>query len=451
MMHYEKDEIKKLIKSGFDLELISFELDIPIEEVEQCKKELEVKKSSTAKIYTAQEIIERENRQAHQRMEQIKERYRKLYFANNKGEEKGNQIKELTKEEIEKIDLIIDDAKKTIENLKEISKAEKKQIVKKMITQLKNIQKERLTVEQAEKLYILLQDEELKKMKKTTPELNYFLYAIDKLDKVALRKLVDAVNIAQEQSDDVEELKELDKRLTIEMQHKNYIVVSTAKNKIRDKIVKISQSKGKKNIDIPKEIEEIIIDISKGVLDIENANRTIEYETKKRLENRPKTIFRLTEEQVKRQIFIQIKTALKDSPEQYYLENPERSILQMEQLMGGELEQNIRIVVDNLLELKDFERAKEVCNTFLNKSEEDSFITYIRTLKKQINNTELGDIILKGIKTTGTAREERAYLNLIEKGLKAGNVKLESISLGKSQDGLRKISLADVWTDEKQR
>ena len=451
MMHYEKDEIKKLIKSGFDLELISFELDIPIEEVEQCKKELEVKKSSTAKIYTAQEIIERENRQAHQRMEQIKERYRKLYFANNKGEEKGNQIKELTKEEIEKIDLIIDDAKKTVENLKEISKTEKKQIVKKMITQLKNIQKERLTVEQAEKLYILLQDEELKKMKKTTPELNYFLYAIDKLDKVALRKLVDAVNIAQEQSDDVEELKELDKRLTIEMQHKNYIVVSTAKNKIRDKIVKISQSKGKKNIDIPKEIEEIIIDISKGVLDIENANRTIEYETKKRLENRPKTIFRLTEEQVKRQIFIQIKTALKDSPEQYYLENPERSILQMEQLMGGELEQNIRIVVDNLLELKDFERAKEVCNTFLNKSEENSFITYIRTLKKQINNTELGDIILKGIKTTGTAREERAYLNLIEKGLKAGNVKLESISLGKSQDGLRKISLADVWTDEKQR
>ena len=451
MMHYEKDEIKKLIKSGFDLELISFKLDIPIEEVEQCKKELEVKKSSTAKIYTAQEIIERENRQAHQRMEQIKERYRKLYFANNKGEEKGNQIKELTKEEIEKIDLIIDDAKKTIENLKEISKAEKKQIVKKMITQLKNIQKERLTVEQAEKLYILLQDEELKKMKKTTPELNYFLYAIDKLDKVALRKLVDAVNIAQEQSDDVEELKELDKRLTIEMQHKNYIVVSTAKNKIRDKIVKISQSKGKKNIDIPKEIEEIIIDISKGVLDIENANRTIEYETKKRLENRPKTIFRLTEEQVKRQIFIQIKTALKDSPEQYYLENPERSILQIEQLMGGELEQNIRIVVDNLLELKDFERAKEVCNTFLNKSEENSFITYIRTLKKQINNTELGDIILKGIKTTGTAREERAYLNLIEKGLKAGNVKLESISLGKSQDGLRKISLADVWTDEKQR
>ena len=33
----EIEEIKKLIKSGFDLELISFELDVPIEQVKQCK------------------------------------------------------------------------------------------------------------------------------------------------------------------------------------------------------------------------------------------------------------------------------------------------------------------------------------------------------------------------------------------------------------------------------
>ena len=38
--HSEVDEIKKLIKNGFDLELISFELDIPIEELIQYKLEL---------------------------------------------------------------------------------------------------------------------------------------------------------------------------------------------------------------------------------------------------------------------------------------------------------------------------------------------------------------------------------------------------------------------------
>ena len=51
----------------------------------------------------------------------------------------------------------------------------------------------------------------------------------------------------------------------------------------------------------------------------------------------------------------------------------------------------------------------------------------------------------------GTYAEERAYFELIEKGLKMGNVKLGAISLGKSQDGLRTITLADIWTDENQK
>ena len=35
MKNNEKEEIKKLIKHGFDLELISFELDIPIEKIKK--------------------------------------------------------------------------------------------------------------------------------------------------------------------------------------------------------------------------------------------------------------------------------------------------------------------------------------------------------------------------------------------------------------------------------
>ena len=34
------EEIKKLIQDGFDIELISFELDIPIKELRQLKKEI---------------------------------------------------------------------------------------------------------------------------------------------------------------------------------------------------------------------------------------------------------------------------------------------------------------------------------------------------------------------------------------------------------------------------
>ena len=34
-MQNNKEEIKKLIEMGFDLELLSFELDVPIEELKQ--------------------------------------------------------------------------------------------------------------------------------------------------------------------------------------------------------------------------------------------------------------------------------------------------------------------------------------------------------------------------------------------------------------------------------
>ena len=57
--HSEIEEIKKLIQNGFDLELMSFELDIPIEEIMQYKLELEkTNKSKPIKTYSAREIID---------------------------------------------------------------------------------------------------------------------------------------------------------------------------------------------------------------------------------------------------------------------------------------------------------------------------------------------------------------------------------------------------------
>ena len=38
MKRKESEEVKQLIESGFELELISFELDIPIQELKQFKK-----------------------------------------------------------------------------------------------------------------------------------------------------------------------------------------------------------------------------------------------------------------------------------------------------------------------------------------------------------------------------------------------------------------------------
>lgn len=79
--HNEVEEIKKLIENGFDLELISFELDIPIEEIRQCKLELEtIKRSNSLTTYSAREIIDSKNKYAHSKMQQMRERYKKIFF-----------------------------------------------------------------------------------------------------------------------------------------------------------------------------------------------------------------------------------------------------------------------------------------------------------------------------------------------------------------------------------
>lgn len=448
--HSEVEEIKKLIKNGFDLELISFELDIPIEEIRQYKLESEtLRKSNSVRVYSTKEIIDSKNKNAHSKMEQMRERYKKIFFKSNKVEVKFP--KELSKQEVELINSVITEIEEIVNGMRELSKKERRKGASTILAELKKIEDYQLTIDQAEKLHFLMQSEVLEKLKLTsTDKIDYYM---NKNRRTIIRKLTEAVDIAQTQTEELEELKSLERKLTTKMQQDNQIVVGAARSRIGNKISKIIQQKASDRIrnDVPVNIELIIKELANGTLDIQTADEIIEEEAKKRVEGKPKTRFTLTEEQEKRQILIQIKTVLKEKPEQYHIENPETTIMQIQELCGGELEQAIRTVVKNLTGIKDFERAKEICDKFSSKDKESSLSTYIRRLRKEIRNDEISDIVLKGINMNGTDAEERAYFELIEKGLKMGNVKLGAISLGKSQDGLRTITLADIWTDENQK
>lgn len=72
MVNIEVQEVKKLIKQGFDLELISFELEIPIEELKKYKLEIEgeFRKPRTD---NKEKMPNRENRNAHLQAEKIRE------------------------------------------------------------------------------------------------------------------------------------------------------------------------------------------------------------------------------------------------------------------------------------------------------------------------------------------------------------------------------------------
>ena len=444
----EIKQIKKLIKNGFDLELISFELDIPIDEIKQCMSEAEtIKKPNSFRTYSAKEIIDNENKQAHLKIQQIRERYKKLFFASNKTEMK--QIKELPRKKVEKINLVIEEIEKIVKSIKGLPEKERRKGANEILIKFKQIENYQFTIEQAEKLNYLLQSEELKKLNSsTTDKIDFYM---NRSRKTVIKKLAEAIDIAQAQSDELEELKVLERKLTMKMQQNAQIVVGAVKSRIGNKISKITQQRAIERIrnDIPEDIEFIIKELANGTLDMQLANEIIDEKTKERMENKPKTRFTLTEEQEKRQILIQIRTVLMEKSEKYYIENPEKTVMLIQELCGGELEQAIGIVVKNLISIKDFERAKEVCDSFSSKDSQTSILVYIRRLRKQIRNDEISNIVLKAINMTGTEREERVCLELIEKGLKMGNVKLDAVSLGKSQDGLRTITLADIWIDER--
>ena len=205
MLEYnEVKEIKNLIKKGFDLELISFELDIPIEKVRQYKSELEsIKKDDSVKRHSAREIIESKNKQAHLKFEQMREKYKKLFFKNNEIESKKTQ--DQTEQEEKLINLIMCQIEKIEAEMKQLSPIDRRKKAVVILTKLKKIEGYQLTIDQAERLNFLMQSEVLEKLNlNSTDKIDDYL---NKNKKTVTRKLIEAIDIAQAETQDIEELK----------------------------------------------------------------------------------------------------------------------------------------------------------------------------------------------------------------------------------------------------
>lgn len=433
----EREIIKNLITKGFDIKLISFELDIPLEEVKKCKLELEVMKKS------ALDMVNIKGNQNINKLDQIRRKYEELYFSNV--ENKANCLRALTDKENDEINSTFVELNKLLENINEITKKEKYDRENEIYNRIRMIENYPLTIEQAEKLFSIMQTQSFSNLMRDRDQKR-----INKIKRIAVQKLANAIDDIQLQTDELEELKKLKSRLTQKMQQNNPIAVESIKTKIDAKITKINRQNAIDRVrnNIPANIDFIINQLADGELDIKKANEIIDEEVKGRMENEPKNKFSLTEEQERKQIFIQIRNGLIEKAKKYYIKNPETTIMQIHELCGGELEESIRAVAENLINTKDFERAKEVCSRFNGKSYQSSLSVYIRRLRKNIQNAEIADIILKAIKMNGTEEEQKKCWDILEKGIEWRNVNLEAVSLGKSQDGLRNITLADVWTDK---
>lgn len=423
-------------------------------EIEQNKKALEIisKDSMVKKTYNAKYIIEKRNDYAHTRLEKMRQKYKQLFFKSNKVE--IELPKQLSQQEIKLIENVIKTVGEKIKEIQLLPNREKTKVVDDIVLELKKIEKYQLPIMQAEELYKLINSEEFRKIN---------IREITKVDSPMNRKrreiaeqLGNAIEFKQYEIEDIEELKVLERKITTEMLRENPVLMTT-KNKLSNKISTIKQKKtmDRIRVDIPTNIESIITDLVNGNIDIKEANKIINEEARRRVESKPKTRFSLTEEQEKKQILIQIRTAIIEKADKYKIKNPEMVILKLEELSDGETNLALRTVIKNLIEREEFEEAKRFCDKYYKeakeKYKENEFTKYIRGLRNEIRNAEIGNIVLTAINMKGTIEEERMYFELIDKGLKMGNVKLGAISLGKSKDGLKNITLADIWEPEKIR
>ena len=401
------------------------------------------------KVSSGKNNINKRNNMEQSRIDQMRERYRNLYFRSN--QDKDIETKPLSQQDMELIKKVLATIQEEIEKMKTLPKEEKRKIANNILLQLKKIQGYQLPLAEVEQLYELMCSTELQRL---------HLSRVDSIDQVITKlkskiavQLISAINYEQGRVNDIEELKILSGKLTERLGRENYMAMSATKNKISFKITAVQQQQliDKIRNDIPTEIISIVHDLTTGTIDIQRANAIIDAEAKRRLESKPKTKFSVTEEQEKNQILIQMRRAIIERANEFHIENPEKTVLLLQQLCGGERIVSIRAVVKNFIAKKDFQTARSICDEFSKGSEETEYLRQIINLRREIRNAEISDIVMTVINMKGTAEEEKKYFALIEKALRMGRVNLSSVSLGKSKDGTRNITLADIWTDEMEK
>ncbi len=442
-MKYEKEKIKEIIKAGYDLELISFELDIPIEELNVLAREL--KENKKVKTYSAQEIIDRKNKECHAKMEKMREKYNQLYSKRKVANQKAIG-RVATKEQLASIQSAITTIQWIMSKIDNQDRKEKMKSAQWIIRELDKIKDYPLTIEQAEQIYYLIHTKESKRLG-TAPgdRIDEVFYRGEKL---LVKRLAQAIDMAQSQTEDIEELRNLEKKLKAEMLQKNQVYVGAVQTRIRNKIYTIQQKAAIDRIrnGVPETVEGIVKKLASGKLEIQEAEKMVEQEVQKRIKDAPQNNFALTPEEQKRQVFMQIKKILIENAQQYPIQDEKVVIQQIQALCGDTTEQATNTVIRSFIVRKNFKRAKEMYQSLYHTESSPNAIA----LKNEIRNAEISNMVLKGLKTDVTMEEERRCVELIQK-MEEKKIKLSTISLGKSQDGQKNITLGDIWGEERER
>lgn len=426
MEQIEKVEIKRLLRKGFNPKLISLELNIPIDIIEQCQKEIRLV-------------------QSHKKLEQIRERY-KILTSIESNEKKNVEQKELSEEENELAEQVIEKIEKQSEEIKSQKKVdERKKIVFGMIKELDKIKTFPLTYEQSTRICDSLYTEEIGNL--TMLPLNSMILRTKKIFTQILGK---HIQIKYQQTEDEEELKALARKIIPEMVKVDYLSIESVKSAIWRKLTTIRQNKaitGMQN-NISENVQDIIKNLVDGKENTESLEKILKEEIQKRLGNKAKNNIFSTEEQERKQILHQIRMVITEQGDKYPIKNPEKTIEQLQKLCEEQQEVTISVVMKNLMSRKKYDEARKFYDNLIAQKDEKELYknSYLRGLRKEINNAEICNFALIAINQNGTFEEECELFETLDRGLNQGKVNLKDIVLYKKLG--KTVTLDDVWPEK---
>ena len=460
----EIKQIEGLLKE-FDIELISFEMGIPLEKLKAVQAQIQIEnqkavKEETIKMESTDKIKEtlsdenKKSRVAHARMKKMRRKYHELYTKGSGDTNKAMQVPSdedinfvnlklaVLKEILEKLDY------NSQENQSSIMKSDREKKTNEFLSIIKSLRACRFTIQQAETLLILLEPKNIEKLTFGT------LYKKDKgkdmLEKnraEICRSLYANIDAKQSNTEDIEELKSLARVIARVKKGKDEIFLGALEGKLHNKINRLINEKAKeqRKCAISNEMESIIQSVISGTLNSDLANEVISLEAKKRVTSKPITKFSLTEDEEKKRILSQINFILQEMPEKYSLEDPMLAVKQLQKLHGITQAQAVWTVVTNLINADNLKGARELYNAYASANE-----TMLK-LEKKIACHEIGKIVVQILNEEQDWQKDEQYITTIEENIRRRKIPLSAIPLGKSKDGTVSIRLADIWVEDKNK
>lgn len=451
-----QEQIKDLLLKGFDKELIAFEFDVELEEIEKVEKEIEAEfektlkdnaKNGKAKTNEKTRVRKRKEKFS---LKKLKEKYDVIYSMHS--EKNKNTYDSLSNEQKEAISFYLAMAKSILNRMpsekmtdKESKYSRAKQ-AQELMTEIRKILNFPLTIKYAENVYSLLHSDKLLYLGEAVDK--SFMMSVNDAIKLSIERLAQALNVEYLKTDKIEELTKLRAKITVEMIRENPLAINVINSKILEKLNEIKRKRAKKELEsmIPNSINDIAVKLAKGTLETEEANRIIEEEASKQASDVEDKSIAI--ENARKNYLVYIASCLMEKAEEFYITDPVKALRQIQDLSMVEVGQALRIISTNLLERHDYARAKRLCETVDTMQRGENIYKTLKNIRKEIESKEITSFVLNTIKSNGNEENQKQAFDFLQRGINSGRIHPKTIFLGKNEDGSKIITLADIWEED---